>query len=86
MNYFDHPGTEDYVTATFTSIERRQMIELPVGRPRKHPTFPWSPSQIALLLLLPNTSNGASVSMNRPHSLTISFGKCHTTLIFAFYV
>ena len=23
LNYFDHPGTEDYVTATFTSIERR---------------------------------------------------------------
>ena len=21
MNYFDHLGTEDYVTATFTSIE-----------------------------------------------------------------
>ena len=23
MNYFDHVGTEDYVTATFTFIERR---------------------------------------------------------------
>ena len=85
MNYFDHVVTEDCVTATFTSIESRQMIELPVGRPRKHPTFPWPPAQITLLVLhMYNTSNGASVSMNRPQSLDVSFS--NTTLILVFHV
>ena len=84
MNYFDHVVTEDCVTATFTSIESRQMIELPVGRPRKHPTFPWSIVQIAQLLVSPSTSNGASVTMNRPQSLDVSFS--NTTLILVFRV